>query len=160
MADFDERALRSPSQPPQSIGSADLAPWMVWTAAGAIGALALTGLYLGLHGGHPASGVGLTLARGAALDPATAASAAPAVALPKTEPWSTLSGPEVLAKSAAQPKSAAAAETDSGEEASGEPVAAADAADQAEPAPAPPAAQPAAPAQTQTPAAQDNPALY
>jgi hypothetical protein len=148
MADFDERALPSPGQPVDSIRTDDLAPWMVWSAAGAIGGLALLGLIFGARGGHPAADVGLALARGEALNPATAASASAAVGLPKDQQWSTLSGPEIAPKSAAPIKAAAADEVDSGAEESSSPAAAI-AADQAEAAPdavAPePAAQPAPP---------------
>ncbi len=154
MAIFDERPIRSPSQPAETIRTDDLSPWMVWAAAAGIGSLALFGLYLGVRGGHPAAGIDLTLTRGEALNPATAAAASPAIALPNNQPWSTLNGPEVLPKSAVAPKSAAADESDSGAEASEEPVAAAAATDQAEPAPAavpPPAQALEPPANTTTP---------
>ena len=59
MADFDERAL--PPYPVDSIRIGQLSPWMVWTAAGAIMALAVLGLYFGVRGSHPA-GITLTLA--------------------------------------------------------------------------------------------------
>jgi hypothetical protein len=135
MADFDERAIRSPGQPVDSIRTDDLSPWMVWSAAGAIAGLGLLGLVFGARGGHPASDVGLALTRGEALNPATAASASAAVGLPKDQQWSTLSGPEILPKSAAAPRTAAADEADSGDEASAEPAAAAAVAVQTEPAP-------------------------
>jgi hypothetical protein len=147
MADFDERAIRAPTQPGQTIRASDLSPWMVWSAAAAIGALALIGLYLGVRGGHPAAGVALTLARGAALDPATAAAAAPASPLPKDEPWSTLNGPAVLPKSA--PKVVASDEGDSGDDASDEPAAAV-AADQPDATP-----DTVTPLEPQTPAAPE-----
>ena len=157
MADFDERALREPSQPPESIRTADLSPWMVWAAAGTIGGLALLGLIFGLRGGRPASDVGLALTRGEALNPATAAAASAAVGLPKDQQWSILSGPEILPKTVAAPKTAAADEADSGVETSSEP-AAATAVDQAEPAPATPVApEPVTPA---APASAPDPSIY
>jgi len=157
MADFDERALPSPGQPVDSIRTADLSPWMVWSAAGAIGGLALLGLIFGVRGGHPASDVGLALTRGEALNPATAASASPAAGLPKDQQWSTLSGPEIVVKSAAPTKTTAAEETDSGDEDSAEPAAAA-AADQTEPAPTDVTATPEPPAQAPPPPTEPAPA--
>lgn len=145
MANFDERAIRSPTDPVETIRPGDVRPWMVWAAAGAIGVLAVTGLYLGLRSGHPVDGGGLTLARGAVLNPATAASATPAVALPKDQQWSALSGPEIRPKSATAPKTAATDQSDSGAEDSAEPAAAA-VADEPEAPAAQPAVQPAAPA--------------
>jgi hypothetical protein len=164
MADFDESAIRSPRQPVQSIRTDDLAPWMVWTAGAAIAAMALLGVFFGLRGARPLSGVSLTLAPGVAINGSTAASATPAVALPKDQQWSTLSGPEVLPTSAASPKSAAANESDSGVEASSEPAAVA-AVDQAEQAPSliptPPPAAPQAPAQPPPSTPSDNePGIY
>ena len=100
MADFDETAIRSPREASQTIRPGDVRPWMVWSAAGALGLLAAVGLFLGVRGGHPASGVSLTLARGVAVDPAAAASATPALAMAKDPQWSTLSGPEIRPKAA------------------------------------------------------------
>jgi hypothetical protein len=133
MADFDESAIRSPTRATETIRAGDLKPWMVWSAGGVIAALAVLGLYLGMRGGHPESGVALTLARGEVLNPATVAAATPAVALPKDQQWSTLSGPEIITKAQASPKADAGDETDSDEDASDEPAAAAAAvADEAE----------------------------
>ena len=112
MADFDERAIGSPGQPTDTIRTGELPPWMVWGAAGVLCVLAGAGLYLGVRGGHP-SDVGLTLTHGEALNAGAAASATPAVAMPKDQQWSTLSGPAVVVKSATPP-AAAAAQSDSG----------------------------------------------
>jgi negative regulator of sigma E activity len=123
MANFDETALRSPREAVPSIRTDTLEPWMVQVAAGAIAAMALLGVAFGIKGAHPASGVGLSLNSGVAVSP-TAAS--PAVGLPKDSQWSTLSGPAVLAPSAAPAKVASAAEqdADSDEDASDQPAAA------------------------------------
>ena len=108
MADFDESAIRSPRTPPQTIGVGEVEPWTVWTAAGALVILAVVGLVMGVRGGHPLSGVGMSLETGATVDASATRSAAPAQAMPKDPQWSTLSGPEVVVKSAAPPKVAAA----------------------------------------------------
>lgn len=149
MADFDERALREPRQAVDSIRTADLSPWMVWTAAGAIGGMALLGVWFGIRGAHPMSGVGLPFNPGVAVSPAAAASATPAVALPKDQQWSTLSGPQVLPPSAAPAKVASAAEAASDEDHSAEPAAASAAEDQDENLQASqPPPEPATPTQT------------
>jgi hypothetical protein len=119
MADFDESAIRSPRTPPQTIGVGEVEPWSVWTAAAALALLAVAGLIMGVRGGHPLSGVGMSLETGAAVDASSAKSATPAAAIPKDPQWSTLSGPEVVVKSAAPSKVAAAQDdqdddTDSG----------------------------------------------
>jgi hypothetical protein len=137
MADFDEGAIRPPSPPIETIRAGDISPWMVWIAAGAISVLALLGLYLGIRGGHPASDVGLTLARGEVLNPATAAAATPAIGLPKDQQWSTLSGPEILPKVAPPTRTAASDDSDSGDEDSAEPAAAAAVVDEPDPTAAP-----------------------
>jgi hypothetical protein len=145
MTDFDERALRSPRLASQSIGTGDLRPWMVWTAASAIAVLAVLGTYMGIRGAHPASDVTLTWAGGEPLNPNTAAAASPAAAMPKDEQWSTLSGPEVLAKSSAPTKASAADEADSDDADSSESAAAAATDDQPDVTPSPPPASSAAP---------------
>jgi hypothetical protein len=150
MAEFDERSIPAPRAPVDTIRVGDLRPWTVWTAAIVIAGLAVLGLYLGVRGGHPAAGVALALTQGEPLSPGSAASAAPAVALPPDQQWSTLSGPAVLPPSAAPAKSVASDDTDSGAEASGQTAAAAAIDDQQAAAPdaqAPPpeAAEPPAP---------------
>lgn len=113
MAEFNERTIRGPDGLIDTIRPGENRPWMVWTAAGAIAALALYGLVSGIRGGHPAAGVALALTQGEALNPATAAAATPAVGLPKDQQWSTLSGPEILTPPSAAPaKSAAASDAD------------------------------------------------
>lgn len=159
MADFDETEIRSPRQAADTIRPGDVAPWMVWCVAGALAALALLGLFLGMRGGHPASGVTLTLARGELINPAAAASAAPATPMPKDPDWSVLSGPEIRPKVQPPTRTATAEEDDSDEAASDETAAAAAAddmdqgpAEPASPAAQPPAAPPAAPTPAPTPA--------
>ncbi len=149
MADFDESAIRSPRTPPTTIGVGEVEPWTVWSAAGALVVLACVGLIMGVRGGHPLSGVGMSLQTGEALDAATTKAAAPAQAMPKDQQWSTLSGPEVVVQSAAPVKTAAAEDSESDAAVSDEPVATT-AADQPEIATPPPLAIPPPPS-TATP---------
>jgi hypothetical protein len=114
MADFDETAIRSPREAIASITTDEIRPWMVWTAAGCIGGMALLGVVFGIRGAHPGSGVGLGLTPGVAV---ASHDAAPALALPKDQQWSTLSGPAVKPPPSAAPtKVASAAEADADNE--------------------------------------------
>lgn len=146
MADFDETALRSPREAGETIRAGSVEPWMVWSAAGVLVVLAMVGLLMGLRG-RQASGVTLSLTPGAAINPATVASAAPAAPTPKDPQWSVLSGTEIKPKPIVAPRAAASDDNDSDEEASAEPAAEAAAPlDEAtEPTQAPPPAQPPAP---------------
>jgi hypothetical protein len=154
MADFDESAIRSPRTPPSTIGAGEIEPWTVWSAAGALVILACVGLALGIRGGHPLSGVGMSLETGEAVDAATTKAAAPAQAMPKDQQWSTLSGPEVVVKSAAPTKAAAAQDSEGDDADSASPAddAAADQPDVATPPPLVIPPPPSAPAQAVTPA--------
>jgi len=160
MADFDESAIRSPRTPPQTIGVGEVEPWTVWTAAGALVILAVVGLVMGVRGGHPLSGVGMSLETGATVDASATRSAAPAQAMPKDPQWSTLSGPEVVVKSAAPPKVAAAQDdqSDDAESASPDEDAAANAPDVPPPPPLAVPPPPGAPAQPLSPAPAPAPA--
>lgn len=144
MAEFNERTIRGPGGLIDTIRPGENRPWMVWTAAGVIAALALYGLVSGIRGGHPAAGVALALTQGEALNPATAAAATPAVGLPKDQQWSTLSGPEVLSTASAAPAKSAAADNSSDDDDSDAPAAtaAADEPDQGQDTAAPLSATP------------------
>jgi hypothetical protein len=145
MADVDEAP-----PPADTIRQGEMGGWAVWSAAAVIAALAMFGLYLGLHSGRPAAGVGLAIAEGQPLNTPTPTSAAPAQALSKDQQWSTLSGPAVLPKP--KPRQVVASDdTDGGDEDSGGPddqSMAADQADQPDVAatPQPPPAAPSPPA--------------
>lgn len=154
MADFDETAIRSPREAGETIRAGSVEPWMVWSAAGVLVVLAMLGLLMGLRG-RQASGVTLSLTPGAAISPATVATATPAAPLSKDPQWSILSGTEIKPKPVVVAKSAASDDSDSGDEASAEPAAEAAAPlDEAiEPAPPPPVqAQPAPSGDAQPPA--------
>jgi hypothetical protein len=157
MADFDESAIRSPRLAGETIRPGEVAPWMVWSAAAALAALAVIGLFLGLRG-RPTEGVALALTSGAAVNPAAVASATPAAPMPKDAQWSILSGTEIRPKPVVAPRSTAGEGAGSGEEASAEPAAAAAAETEASAAPAAaPAPQPAAPTAETSPAPDAQP---
>ena len=93
----------------------------VWTAASVIAFLALVGLYRGVTSGRPDGGIAPRFAILAGLHQPQIDAAAPAVVIPRSDEWSTLSGPKMADAStkpvAPAPKAAAKPDDDSDDDA-------------------------------------------